>query len=77
MGFPGFTAEVSLYRGEGQYHTSAIPGQDKGAIQSAISRDPGCFEFCIENCQDDPSFCSALCNNECGGIPVPLPFPSF
>jgi hypothetical protein len=72
MRFPGFTAEASLYRVEGQYYTGRIPNQGKVAIQPAIRPDPDCFESCLENCQDEPGFCFAVCNNECGGILVPL-----
>lgn len=76
MRLPGFTAEASIYRGQEQNYMGKILSHETLAMQPAIGPDPSCFGRCREDCQDAPDVCFAICNNECGGILLPIPFPT-
>ncbi|RPJ50741.1 MAG: hypothetical protein EHM21_04310 [Chloroflexi bacterium] len=81
MSLPGFTADVSLYRTEGQYHAALVPRSARGLVTPAFV-DTHCHALCYDTCYsnavtywgwseaDAQSICPSSCNNECECSPV-------
>jgi hypothetical protein len=82
MMMPGFTAEVSLHRTSGRYHTMRTGGTwGPGDITPAQDCDETCLRPCQEDCKANSyggsqlGACLLGCRKECCVVPIPPPTP--
>jgi hypothetical protein len=79
MTLPGFTAETSLYRTTGQYHTARAQHQIQGMVPPAFV-DSGCYNNCYSRCYsehvnywgDAQAICTDDCTTQCTCKPVTI-----
>lgn len=63
MRVPGFSAGAAVYKTDGHYHVSGVPGGESaryGLVESALGRT----DWCISNCSgppDDPAVAACVC----------------
>jgi hypothetical protein len=78
MTLPGFTADASLYQGQGHYRTVSISGRASGIgegvglarIEAFCNpRQPDCYGDCMDRCDDISYYCDVNCSCCCKGGP--------
>jgi hypothetical protein len=77
MNMPGFTAEASVYKVKGHYHTTNIPNEGGGVSEGVrLAQMPFCHRGrancvldCEARCDDDPYYCGINCRCCCSGRP--------
>jgi hypothetical protein len=77
MNMPGFTAQVSVYKVNGNYYTARFTNgvsRISEGVRLALGHSchperPGCFTNCMARCNDDPFYCHVNCHCECIGGP--------